>query len=120
MKVKLTRIDFLCKFFKLSINGNYNTEYIALSNNDYVYCAYDIIKPFKLNKNDIVHATYDEDDSSIGLEILNAEVVKRIKDEYRNCIRTIANVPHVVEFKFRDNYVIISFVKMDETNFTSE
>jgi hypothetical protein len=107
VKPKITRSDFLVKFFTGEITiDDIGTVFNAYP---YVYGAYMLIKPFDLDKTELVRATVSEDSSRITLTLSSEKLAKKIKKEAAKSYKFCGEEEYPVELDTKGKFLTMIF-----------
>lgn len=107
MRPKITRSDFLVKFFtgEVSVDDIDN----LFHSYPYVYGAYTIIKPFDLDSTELVSATMSDEADSITLLMSTDKLAKKIKKEAETSYTFSGETEYPVDIKYHGKFVTLVF-----------
>lgn len=107
MRPKITRSDFLVKFF----TGEFSIDDVetVLLGYPYVHGAYTLLKPFDLDQSQLISATMNDDANRITLHFSDDKLAKKIKKECKSSFPFCGEEPYSVTFDLKGKFLTLSF-----------
>lgn len=107
MRPKITRTDFLVKFF----TGECTVDDVetVLTGYPYVHGAYTLLRPFDLDKTELISATINDEADRITLRFSSEKLAKRVRKECADSFTFCGDEPYKVEFELKGKFLTLRF-----------
>lgn len=118
MKLKMTRPQFLTKFFTGELEDLTLEDIQAILPGLYkeIYCCYSLMKKYDFDKSVIIAANIDQETHSIGIEMESAKYPKLLKDECNRAAMTIGATEYLIKVKAKKNFAFIEFLLLSDSD----